>query len=110
MNNTSLQLADFPMVEQLKYRYYLARYYFIKYELIESFELLKWCLVRTSSGKNQQLILELFIPISLVIGKTPNFISLKQSQRNNQYVVNFYPCMKRCLKLYDQVIMHCSNP
>ncbi|CCG20996.1 hypothetical protein CORT_0A06090 [Candida orthopsilosis Co 90-125] len=96
MNNTNLQLADFPMVEQLKYRYYLARYYFIKYELIESFELLKWCLIRTSSGKNQQLILELFIPISLVIGKTPNFIALKQSQRNNQYVVNF-------LSMYEEM-------
>ena len=87
MNNTSLKLADFPLGEQLKYRYYLARYYFIKYELMESFELLKWCLTRTSSGKNQQLILELFIPISLVIGKTPNFAVLKQSQRNNQYVM-----------------------
>ncbi|KAI5961519.1 hypothetical protein CANMA_003801 [Candida margitis] len=94
MNNTSLQLTDFPITEQLKYRYYLARYYFIKYELIESFELLKWCLTRTNSGKNQQLILELFVPISLVIGKTPNFTNLKQSQANNQYVVKFLsiPC------------------
>lgn len=107
MNNTSLQLADFPMVEQLKYRYYLARYYFIKYELIESFELLKWCLIRTSSGKNQQLILELFIPISLVIGKTPNFISLKQSQRNNQYVVDFltmYEEMSKAIRPGDYAL------
>lgn len=84
MNNTSLKLADFPMNEQLKYRYYLARYYFIKYELMESFELLKWCLLRTH-GKNQRLVLELFIPISLVIGKTPNFAAFKKYDFINMY-------------------------
>ncbi|CAK9435935.1 uncharacterized protein LODBEIA_P05490 [Lodderomyces beijingensis] len=78
MNNTSLKIDDFPRGEQLKYRFYLAKYYFIKYELIECFRHLSWCLVNTSSAKNQKLVIELLLPVSLVLGKKPNFGSLQQ--------------------------------
>ena len=53
MQNTSLKFNEFNLDQQLKYRYYLARYYLIKYQLIESFNHLQWCLVNTSSLKNQ---------------------------------------------------------
>ena len=60
MQNTSLKFNEFNLDQQLKYRYYLARYYLIKYQLIESFNHLQWCLVNTSSLKNQKLTLNYY--------------------------------------------------
>ncbi|RCK63236.1 Nuclear mRNA export protein THP1 [Candida viswanathii] len=77
MQNTSLKLKDYPVTQQLKYKYYLAKFYLIKNHLLESFENLKWCLVNTGSAKNQKLILELLIPVSLIIGVKPNFAYLR---------------------------------
>lgn len=73
---------SFNLDQQLKYRYYLARYYLIKYQLIESFNHLQWCLVNTSSLKNQKLTLELLLPVSLILGKIPNFNYLSQQGFN----------------------------
>ncbi|KAI3402775.2 hypothetical protein KGF56_004449 [Candida oxycetoniae] len=80
MNNTSLKLEEFPHGEKLKYRYFLAKYYFVKYELVECFKHLEWCLVNTSSKKNQKLIIELLLPIGLILGKKPNFKTLSVVQ------------------------------
>lgn len=85
MQNTSLKLKDYPITQQLKYKYYLAKFYLIKNQLLESFDNLNWCLLNTSSLKNQQLILELLIPISLVIGLKPNFNYLKNQGLNFEY-------------------------
>lgn len=85
MQNTSLKLKDYPITQQLKYKYYLAKFYLIKNHLLESFENLKWCLLNTSSLKNQRLILELLIPISLIIGIKPNFNYLMSKGLNFEF-------------------------
>lgn len=86
MQNTSLKLKDYPITQQLKYKYYLAKFYLIKNHLLESFENLKWCLLNTSSLKNQRLILELLIPISLIIGIKPNFNYLMSKGLNFEFL------------------------
>lgn len=80
MNNTSLHLRDFVLKEQLQYRYYLGKFYFIKYQLMDSFRHLSWCLYncRIQDSKNIKLILEFLLPVCLVIGKMPNFNYVKQ--------------------------------
>ncbi|EDK42384.1 conserved hypothetical protein [Lodderomyces elongisporus NRRL YB-4239] len=96
MSNTSLRITDFLHNDQLKYRFYLARYYLTKYELLESFAHLEWCLVHTSSPKNKSMIIELLLPISLVLGKKPNFATFHRLQNGNGYAVQI-------LSIYEQL-------
>ncbi|KAI5960214.1 uncharacterized protein KGF55_004937 [Candida pseudojiufengensis] len=96
MNNTSLKMKEFPLSEQIKYKYYLGKFYFIKYEFIKSFENFEWCLLHTSSLKNQKLILENLIPISLIVGKRPDFTYLRSKYGNELSMLEF-------LNLFAQV-------
>ncbi|EMG49524.1 hypothetical protein G210_5683 [Candida maltosa Xu316] len=100
MQNTSLKLKDFPITQQLKYKFYLGKFYLIKYQFLESFENFQWCLVNTSSLRNQQLVLELLIPISLVIGKKPNFNYLS-SRGLNLEIFNLYSQIFQVVKSGD---------
>ena len=100
MQNTSLKFNEFNLDQQLKYRYYLARYYLIKYQLIESFNHLQWCLVNTSSLKNQKLTLELLLPVSLILGKIPNFNYLSQQGFNFPFV-QMYQTLSKSIRAGD---------
>ncbi|CAX45470.1 Nuclear pore-associated, member of a complex involved in transcription and mRNA export, putative [Candida dubliniensis CD36] len=108
-NIINLNFNQFNLNQQLKYRYYLSRYYLIKYQLIESFNHLQWCLINTTNFKNQKLILELLLPISLIVGKIPNFNYLSENgfdddsnnsnNNNNNNNNNNFPFIKmyQCL-------------
>ncbi|KAG8204885.1 CSN12, partial [Candida africana] len=100
MQNTSLKFNEFNLDQQLKYRYYLARYYLIKYQLIESFNHLQWCLVNTSSLKIQKLTLELLLPVSLILGKIPNFNYLSQQGFNFPFV-QMYQTLSKSIRAGD---------
>ncbi|KAI5951330.1 hypothetical protein KGF54_004404 [Candida jiufengensis] len=95
MNNTSLRIKEFPMSEQIKYKFYLGKFWFIKNELIKSFENFKFCLLNTSSLKNQKLILEYFIPVSIIVGKVPNFNYLKSKFNGDNSILEFLNLFER---------------
>ncbi|RLV93382.1 Nuclear mRNA export protein THP1 [Spathaspora sp. JA1] len=103
MNNTNLNLnTDFSNLEQLQYRYYLAKFYLIKYQLLDSFNHLQWCLLNTSGVKNLRLVLKLLIPISLIIGKIPNFNYIKQAlAEEDQSWINMYYQLSILVRLGD---------
>lgn len=109
MNNTNLHLSDFTLMEQLQYRYYLSKFYLIKYQLLDSFFHLSWCLTNSlaKSTKNTNMILELLIPISLALGKIPNFKYIRQIC--NETWLNFYDVLSQQIKsgdvsLFDEAI------
>ncbi|EGW31020.1 uncharacterized protein SPAPADRAFT_62915 [Spathaspora passalidarum NRRL Y-27907] len=104
MNNTNLNLSDFKPIEQLQYRYYLSKFYLIKYQLLDSFNHLQWCLlnINTSSVKNLRLVLELLLPVSLIIGKVPNFAYVRQLlPPKDQWWMEMYYQMSLLIRLGD---------
>lgn len=85
MNNASLQFELFNMNEQIQYRYYLAKFYFIKNQLADAYLHFNWCLkiVSVTPGllfhNNIALILKYLVPISILMGKRPNFHMIQQT-------------------------------
>ena len=76
MNNASLSIKNCSLNEQLQYRYYLGKFYFIQDQLIDASQHLLWCLFHCPPLKNHpniNEILKFLLPISIVIGKKPNF-------------------------------------
>lgn len=81
MNNANLRLSDFPKNQQIQYRYYLARFYMVKYQLVDAYQHLSWCLMNTpvnymKDNRNVTTILRLMIPLGILIGKKPNFMNI----------------------------------
>lgn len=82
MNNANLHISAFPKEEQLLYRFNLARFYMVKYQLIDAYEHFMWCLHNIpinyrKDNRNVSLILRLMIPISIILGKRPNLDNFK---------------------------------
>ncbi|GEQ69795.1 hypothetical protein JCM33374_g3469 [Metschnikowia sp. JCM 33374] len=78
MNNANLIFGSYPPNQQLQYRYYLARFYMAKYEFLDAFEHLRWCLSHvpinyTIDSPNVTKILRDILPISILLGKRPKF-------------------------------------
>ncbi|KAK6459484.1 uncharacterized protein RJT20DRAFT_16641 [Scheffersomyces xylosifermentans] len=80
MNNANLNFKSFSRNEQVQYRYYLAKFYLIKSQVIDSYDHFLWCLLNcpSSSINNINHILKYLLPISLIIGKIPNFDYINQ--------------------------------
>lgn len=81
MNNANFHISAFPKNEQMFYRYYLAKFYMMKYQFIDAYEHLFWCLRNTplnhrKDNKNTTLILRDFIPVSIILGKLPNLTTI----------------------------------
>lgn len=76
MNNANLSMTKYPMNEQIQYRFYLGRFYLLKNQLIDAYTHLLWCLQHCPvmvDSRNVTRILQYLIPISIVVGKRPNF-------------------------------------
>ena len=81
MNNANLVMGKYDMNEQIQYRFYLGRFYFLKNQLVDAYTHLLWCLQRcpaVTDSSNITRILQYLIPISIAIGKRPNFNFLQQ--------------------------------
>lgn len=83
MNNASLEFHRFPMNQQIQYRYYLAKFYLVKYQFVDAYQHLVWCLDHcpsnyTRDNSNISRILRDLIPIAIILGKRPNFASIYQ--------------------------------
>ncbi|CCE85759.1 Piso0_005387 [Millerozyma farinosa CBS 7064] len=81
MNNAKLKFSRYSLNEQLQYRYYLARFYLIKNQLIGAYQHFSWCLCNAPAVRNHRnitIILKFLIPISILLGKRPNFAFLSQ--------------------------------
>lgn len=83
MNNANLHISAFPKEEQMFYRYNLARFYMVKYQLVDAYEHFMWCLRNVPTNyfkdnENVTSILRLVIPISIILGKRPNIEAFKQ--------------------------------
>ena len=81
MNNANLQFKSFKLIEQVQYRYFLGKYYLIKDQLNDSLANFLWCLEQCplASQSNAMKILENLLPVSLVLGKNPNFNYISQT-------------------------------
>lgn len=103
MNNANLQFNSFQLIEQVQYRYFLGKFYLIKDQLIDSFSHFSWCLQQCSINniKNITMILQLLLPISLVIGKNPNFSYIKSLFPSNNLpnFINIYENLFKNLKI-----------
>lgn len=79
MNNANLQMDSFDMNEQIQYRFHLAKFYLIKAQFADAYLHFSWCLrvITNTQGliyhKNVTVILKYFIPVSILMGKRPNF-------------------------------------
>lgn len=81
MNNANLRLSDFPKNQQIQYRYYLARFYMVKYQFVDAYQHFQWCLQNTpvnciKDNANVTRILQKMIPLGMIIGKKPNFSNI----------------------------------
>lgn len=88
INNLQLSMTKFDRNEIIQYRYYLSKFYLIKDQLIDSYQHLSWCLINSPTYSNPPhpniiRILQLLLPISILIGKTPNFKYIRQIYFNN---------------------------
>ncbi|PVH22090.1 hypothetical protein CXQ85_004759 [Candidozyma haemuli] len=76
MNNANLRLTDFPKNQQIQYRYYLARFYMVKYQFVDAYQHFQWCLSNTPNNylrdnANVTRVLRSMIPLGMIIGKKP---------------------------------------
>ncbi|KAG2736080.1 hypothetical protein G9P44_000170 [Scheffersomyces stipitis] len=80
MNNANLTFSAFSKNEQVQYRYYLAKFYLIKQQIIDSYDHFLWCMLNcpSTSTSNINRILNYLLPLSLIIGKVPNFQYISQ--------------------------------
>lgn len=82
MNNLGLDWRKYLKNEQLQYRYYLAKFYLIKHQLVDSYQHLLWCLFNCPVGikdlSNVSKILKYLIPTAVIIGKCPNINYITQ--------------------------------
>lgn len=103
MNNANLQFHSYPMNQQLQYRYYLAKFYMVKYQFVDAFQHFSWCLQHCppnhlQNNLNVTKILRDYLPVSIVLGKRPRIENFKSF---------FYTSQAQCpafLDLYGQIV------
>lgn len=83
MGNANLRFSSYHPNQQLQYRYYLAKFYMAKYEFVDAFEHLQWCLSHippnySLDNPNVTKILCVFLPVSILLGKRPRFDKYSQ--------------------------------
>lgn len=81
MGNAQLKMLAYSVFEQAQYRFFLARFYLIKDQLIDCHDHLIWCLGRvpmTNLTKNAARILKYLLPVLLVLGKRINVEGFSQ--------------------------------
>lgn len=86
INTLNLNSKKFDKNEILSYRFYLSKFYLIKNQLIDSYQHLTWCLVNCPVIPNHPniiKILKLLLPVSILIGKKPNFRFIKSTYLAN---------------------------
>ena len=73
MNNANLKFTGFSRLEQVQYRFYLAKFYLIKDQLVDGYRHLEWCLENCSGRSNSIRILKYLLPVGMVIGKVAKY-------------------------------------
>lgn len=81
MNNASLRFNKFHKNQQIQYRYFLAKFYLVKYQFVDAYQHFMWCLQHCprnylQDNANVSRILRELIPVAMILGKTPNFASI----------------------------------
>lgn len=118
MNNANLNFNSFTVNEQIQYRYYLARFYLIKNLLANSYIHLNWCLqqiTNSSTNQNIDIILKYLIPVSILMGKRPNFTYIAHTyyQSKNLQIPSFifhYQKIQQAIKLGNyNLFIDCFN-
>lgn len=102
MNNANLQFHSYPMNQQLQYRYYLAKFYMVKYQFVDAYQHFSWCLQHCPPNHmrdnvNVSKLLRDLIPVAMILGKKPNIQSFKSC---------FYSAPAQCppfLDLYQRI-------
>lgn len=82
VNSLNLDVRKYDKFEILTYRYYLAKFYLIKNQLIDGYQHLNWCLINSPviiDHPNITKIIQLLVPVGILIGKRPNFRFLNQT-------------------------------
>lgn len=77
MSNAKLNFKQYSPNQQIQYRYYLAKFYMVKYQFVDAYQHFFWCLQMTphnciKDNDNVTRILRDFLPISIILGKTPS--------------------------------------
>lgn len=83
MSNANLRFLAYPKNEQLQFRYYLAKFYLVKYQFVDAFQHLGWCLENCPrnyqvDNHNVTLILRDLIPVGLILGKMPKVDAIRR--------------------------------
>lgn len=78
MSNAGVPLKNYPINQQIHYRYYLARFYMVKCEFVDAYVHFVWCLDHipsnyTKDNRNVTRILRDLIPVAIILGRTPRF-------------------------------------
>lgn len=103
MNNANLQFQSYPMNQQLQYRYYLGKFYMVKYQFVDAYQHFSWCLQHCPANHlkdsvNVTKLLRELLPVAMILGKKPNIQAFKQC---------FYSSPAQCpsfLDLYKQIL------
>lgn len=102
MNNANLIFHNYPKNQQLQYRYFLAKFYIVKYQFVDAYEHLSWCLRNipenyVKDNENVTKILKELLPVGMILGKKPNV---------NKFREVFYTSPASCpnfLTLYSEI-------
>lgn len=102
MNNANLQFHSYLMNQQLQYRYYLAKFYLVKYLFVDAFQHFCWCLLhcppnRMTDHVNVTKLLRDLLPVAMILGKRPNI---------QNFMSCYYSSPETCppfLGLYQQI-------
>lgn len=104
MNNANLQFHSYPMNQQLQYRYYLAKFYLVKYQFVDAYQHFSWCLQHCppnhlKDSKNVTKLLRDLLPVAMILGKRPHFQGFREY---------FYLSPAHCppfLDLYESILL-----
>lgn len=75
LNTANVKFAHFDRSDQLQYRFNLARFYLVKYELVSSYAHLRWCIQRCLP-RERAMVVRYALPLALVLGYAPNFAAV----------------------------------
>lgn len=82
MNNAQLLFGAFAYNDQLQYRYYLARFYLLKDQLVDAYQHFSWCLARCPPVLDNPNVSRLWghlLPVGLVLGKRPRWAEVHRA-------------------------------
>lgn len=111
MNNAHLHFADYPANQQMQYRFYLAKFYVVKYQFVDAYTHFLWCLkniptVHARDHPNVTKILVEFLPVSIILGKRPNLTGFATTFYSADSVPHFFSIYSEILSAIVRGSLH----